>query len=97
MFSLEFGPQIGFALGAETETTFIDVFGGETTTEVQIIDHKIIIKFVEFGLNFGVGVNFNKKLYAGLRYSLGLSDVNTGSDNLKMSNWVFSVSMGYKF
>ncbi|MGO4772300.1 porin family protein [Flavobacterium sp. W22_SRS_FK3] len=82
-FSVEAGPQIGFLLSAKED--------GE--------DFKDYAKSIDFGLNFGAGYDFTENLSAGVRYNLGLSNINDGegSDDYKVNNSVFSLSVGYKF
>ena len=79
-FNLEVGPQIGFLVSAKSE--------GE--------DIKDFVSSTDFGLNFGAGYDFTENLSAGLRYNLGLSNVNEEGDG-SIKNSVFSVSLGYKF
>jgi opacity protein-like surface antigen len=81
-FSLEAGPQIGFLLSAKDDG---EDFKDETSS-------------IDFGLNFGAGYDFTENLSAGLRYNLGLSNLNDieGYD-ATAKNGVFSVSLGYKF
>ena len=95
-FSLEAGPQIGFLLSAKDEWTSSETFEGETDSVSGSEDIKEFTNSVDFGINFGAGYDFTEKLSAGLRYNLGLSNINKeGDDSTK--NGVFSVSVGYKF
>ncbi|MET0945252.1 MAG: porin family protein [Flavobacterium sp.] len=81
--SIEAGPQVGFLLSAKEE--------GE--------DAKDFLNSVDFGVNFGAGYDFTENFFAGVRYNVGLSNVadTEDSDDFKMNNSVFSVSVGYKF
>ncbi len=87
-FSLEAGPQIGFLMSAKAS---IDGLGSA--------DVKDQFKSVDFGLNFGVGYEFTKKLSAGARYNLGLSQVQKtlSSGESASHNSVIQISLGYKF
>lgn len=80
--SLEAGPQIGFLLSAKNEKT----------------DVKDSFKTVDFGVNFGLGYKLENGLNFGVRYNLGLTDINNieGSSS-KNKNGVFQVSVGYFF
>lgn len=97
-FSLETGPQIGFLLKAENESESTVTTPGGSVSNSETTDGKDFTKGVDFGLNFGLGYNFTENVSAGVRYNLGLSDINdiegyTG----KNQNSVFQVSLGYKF
>jgi opacity protein-like surface antigen len=94
-FSLEAGPQIGFLTSAKADyTATID---GETETGDENI--KKNFESVDFGLNFGAGYEFTENLSASVRYNLGLSNIakTEADDNTKLTNNVFSLSLGYKF
>ena len=92
-FSIEAGPQVGFLSSAKTATK-VDGFS-------QTVDQDIKDSFesVDFGLNIGAGYDFTKKVSAGIRYNLGLSNLakTESGDNTKINNSVFSISLGYKF
>jgi len=88
-FSLEAGPQIGFLLNAKEK--------GEYEGVSLEVDNKDEFKSIDFGVNFGAGYDFTENLSAGLRYNLGLSNVYEDSDDYKVNNSVFSISVGYKF
>lgn len=91
-FSLEAGPQIGFLTSAKVNGT-----SNGTTVDV---DAKNFYNSTDFGINFGVGYDFTKKISAGIRYNLGLSNVGSNefvSDGDKITNSVFSIDFGYKF
>ncbi len=83
-FSLEAGPQIGFLMSAK-----YDFDGGDE-------DIKDELNSTDFGLNFGAGYDVTENINLGLRYSLGLSNINKeGDDSVKNSNIAFAVA--YKF
>ncbi len=91
-FSLEVGPQIGFLTSAKVNGT-----ANGTTVDV---DAKKFYNSTDFGINFGAGYDFTKKISAGIRYNLGLSNVGSNefvSDGDKITNSVFSIDFGYKF
>lgn len=83
-FSLEAGPQIGFLLSAKAKV------------EDEKEDIKDGLKSIDFGLNFGAGYDFTENLSAGVRYNLGLSNINDEGDG-EIKNSVFSLAVGYKF
>ena len=80
-FSLEAGPQIGFLVSAKAD--------GE--------DVKDFVSSTDFGFNFGAGYDFTEKLSAGLRYNLGLSNVDDSDSGDSIKNAVISITLGYKF
>lgn len=92
-FNLEAGPQIGFLTSAETSTK-VDGFN-QTVDQ----DAKDFFESVDFGFNVGAGYDFTDKIFAGIRYNIGLSNVlkTQEGDNSESQNSVFSLSLGYKF
>lgn len=89
-FSVEAGPQIGFLLSAK--------FRGE--------DIHNLYKSTDFGFNLGCGYNFTENIAVGIRYTIGLTDVNDASDeyqdypdlyNASFKNSNFALSLAYKF
>ena len=82
-FSIEAGPQIGFLMSA----TFASV------------DVKDTCNSTDFGFNLGAGYDLNETMSLGLRYTMGLSnvekDVAGQASNSKNSN--IQLSFGYKF
>lgn len=91
-FYFEAGPQIGFLTSAKLE---VEVSNYGTNTQ----DAKELFESLDFGLNFGLGYNFTKRITSNLRYNLGLANIaNTESgDDTTINNRVFSVSLGYVF
>jgi hypothetical protein len=80
--SIEAGPQLGFLLSAKNETT----------------DVKDSFNPFDFGVNFGLGYKLDNGLNFGVRYNMGLTDINdlpNSSSNNK--NSVFQLSVGYFF
>ena len=83
-FSIEAGPQIGFLLSAKDKYD-----GGED-------DIKDFLNSTDFSFNFGAGYDVTENINLGLRYGLGLNDLNKeGEGSIKNSNFAFAV--GYKF
>src|SRR5690606_25716845 len=81
--TVEAGPQIGFLMSAESD--------GE--------DIKDGMNSMDFGINGGVGYQLPMGLFFQARYYAGLSNTydGEGSDDFKMPNNVFQLSVGYKF
>ncbi|MDO5978795.1 porin family protein [Flavivirga spongiicola] len=78
--SLEAGPQIGFLLSTK---------GG---TE----DYKDLFKTTDFGVNFGLGYKLDNGLNFGVRYVLGLSNINDVG-GVTNKNGVLQLNVGYFF
>ena len=82
-FSIEAGPQIGFLMSA----TFASV------------DYKDQCNSTDFGFNLGAGYDLNETMSLGLRYTMGLTNVDKDvagqASNSKNSN--IQLSFGYKF
>lgn len=90
--NLQAGPQFGILLNGEQE--IIDPLSGNVTTD----DIKDFISSSDLSLGLGAGVDLPFGLNLGVRYNLGLSDINdtlAGFDETK--NKVFQVSIGYAF
>lgn len=84
-FSLEAGPQIGFLVGAKIKA--LD----------ESIDAKELFNSTDFGLNVGAGYDFTENISAGLRYTLGLSNIAKDSGDASVQNSNFALALSYKF
>jgi hypothetical protein len=86
-FNLEVGPQVGLLMSATTKTP------------AGSVDVKEFCKTMDFGLNFGAGYDVAENINVGLRYSLGLTqlekEVATGQSASKNTN--IQLSLGYSF
>ncbi|WP_322550602.1 porin family protein [Flavobacterium psychraquaticum] len=80
--SIEAGPQIGYLFSAKNES----------------VDVKDSFKKIDFGANVGLGYKLENGLNFGVRYNLGLSNINniSGSSD-KYKNGVLQASVGYFF
>lgn len=85
-FTLDVGPQLGFLLQADAETMGISV------------DFKDYMKNFDFGLNFGLGYEFDKFAING-RYNVGLSDIwdSAEFEEFDNQNSVIQLGIAYKF
>lgn len=91
--NFEFGPQVGFNVGAKNETTMkISNNNGTITTESDG-DIKNI-ETVDFGLNIGAGYELPMGLNFGLRYTHGLTNIVKDFD---AKNSVIALGVGYTF
>lgn len=80
--SLEAGPQIGYLIGADYDG----------------VDLKDDYKKLDFGANVGLGYKLDNGINFGVRYNLGLSNINdVQGDSDKIKNNVLQVSLGYFF
>lgn len=96
--SVEFGPQIGILLSAKADYTYTN--SGYYDYDVDSSDENIRddLKTIDFGLNFGGAYHLNKNMAVGLRYTLGLTDINDMPyDNSKVKNQVLQASFAYNF
>lgn len=86
-FNLEVGPQVGLLMSASQK------FSGGS------LDVKEGYKTMDFGLNFGAGYDVAENINVGLRYCLGLSQLEkelaTGQTATKNTN--IQLSLGYRF
>lgn len=91
--NFEFGPQVGFNVGAKNETTMkISNNDGTITTESdRDIEN---IETVDFGLNIGAGYELPMGLNFGLRYTHGLTNIVKDVD---AKNSVIALGIGYTF
>jgi len=82
-FSIEAGPQIGFLMSAKSDG----------------IDVKSVLKSTDFGLNLGAGYNLNETMSLGLRYNMGLSEIEKeiAAGDKGSKNTSIQLSFGYKF
>ena len=82
-FSIEAGPQIGFLMSAKVES----------------VDYKEFCNSTDFGFNLGAGYDLNETMSLGLRYTMGLTDVNkeVAGRTVDSKNSNIQLSFGYKF
>lgn len=97
--SVEFGPQLGILLDAETEYTTTYWNGSDTTNKENVKDD---LKTIDLGLNFGATYNFKNRMFVSARYTLGLIDIDDstpepGESATSIHNHVVQASFGYKF
>lgn len=87
-FTVDLGPQLGFALNAKAR-----IKEGDTKVKSKIDD----LNTVDLSLAMGVSYEFDMGLLVSARYNLGLTNVfdkdAVGSTN---KNRVFQLSVGYK-
>jgi len=84
-FRIEAGPQVGFLVGAKTETN---------GTNVDVKDQ---LKGADFGLGLGLGyIHVPTGFGVDARYNFGLSNI-TEADNNKAMNRGFQLGVFYQF
>lgn len=91
---IELGPNIGYLVGPKQTIKTTYNFDGLISSSERSTTEYNGNKFT-LGANLGVNYNISNQLYAGLRYTLFISQYQTADDTL--NNSVFSLSMGYKF
>jgi outer membrane protein W len=97
--SAEFGPQIGILLDAETK--YSETINGD----VQYSENENVrsdIKTIDVGLNLGASYNFNDHIGVGVRYTMGLTNIDDSKPapfepKADVKNQVFTASFAYRF
>lgn len=84
-FALEAGPQIGFLLS------------GKLKADGDSVDVKELYTTTDLGLNFGAGYDFTENISAGVRYTLGLSNIAKDAVDTSVQNSNISLGLAYKF
>jgi hypothetical protein len=92
-FSLEAGPQLGFLLSAKEKVTA--TFEGESDN--VSVDIKDYYNGFDFGFNFGTSYDFTDNVSAGVRYTVGLSNILKDSGDFKQQNSNIAFALAYKF
>ncbi|MFN8274138.1 MAG: porin family protein [Flavobacteriaceae bacterium] len=82
--SFEAGPQLGFLVSAKYKTN---------DSNDKIEDTKTL----DFGLGGGLEYELKNGVIFQARYNLGLTNINSASDNFRVSNNVIQASVGYLF
>lgn len=100
--SIHAGPQVGFLVSANSKYDVRATAGGVTTEESGELDNKDLYESIDFSVFGGIGYELPMGVFFQARYTTGLSSVNkdsegTDSMDIKTTNNVFSLSVGYKF
>lgn len=89
---VEAGPQVGFLVSAKDEVY------NKLDNTTNVADVKDKFKSLDVAVNVGVGYDILDKVFAQVRYSVGLTDINNDALNSKtIKSGVFQLSLGYKF
>lgn len=92
-FNLEFGPQIGLNLSAKMKGDISESMAGIEYSES--FDEKMEdVESMDFSLNIGAGYEMENGLSFGVRYGLGLTEIQKETD---AKNSVISFGVGYSF
>ncbi|GAA4774339.1 MULTISPECIES: porin family protein [Flavobacterium] len=95
--ALEAGPQVGFLVGAKSKYEWSENDGGDIISGSGERDIKKEVKGTDISFNIGASYNFTDNLFAGLRYNIGLTDIDDTASNNEIKNNVLCLSVGYKF
>lgn len=96
-FYIEAGPQVGFLLNAEQKAKATGSYFGQPFNQSQTVDNKDDLNSTDFAVNFGLGINLTKNFGAGLRYSLGLSDIDKADSRSEIQNSNIGISVFYSY
>lgn len=93
--SLQAGPQIGFLISAKDKAE-ATVSGTNMSDEM---DSKDLYEKIDFSILGGVGYDLPIGIFFQARYNVGLSNINKDPEaaDIKLTNNIFSFSVGYKF
>lgn len=91
-FTVEVGPQIGLLLSAKIKYDM--TYQGENISGTEDISKEV--KSVDFAFNAGFGYELPSGVFFQGRYSLGLSNIYDGDDDVEAKNGVLQFSIGYK-
>jgi hypothetical protein len=94
-FYIEVGPQIGFLLTAEQIGEASGSIYGQPYTSSETIDNKDSLNSTDYGLNMGLGIKLSERFGAGVRYSLGLSNIDKETKNSEVNNRNIGISLMY--
>lgn len=92
---IETGPQIGFLLSAKADDKYFNA-NTNITTEQKNIDFKKYSNKHMISYTFGAGYFVTNKLTVSLRYNLGITQIDMGSD-VSVKNNVLQIGAGYSF
>jgi len=84
----DFGPYIGFLMGAKVDGESEFTFGTQT------VKYKDSYKSTDFGVGFGLGYELESGLGFAANYNLGLSNISD-TENGDLKNNVIKVSVSY--
>jgi len=93
------GPYLALGLSGQKTYKWEDGFGEQDDGKINIFkDNKQMERVSRFdaGLGFGIGVEF-KRVYFGVSYDLGLTDIAYNKQNVGGKNRTFSINLGYEF
>lgn len=103
--AIEAGPQIGFLMSAK-ESAELDISGDWPSEIIDLIkdefgegeeDVKDFYNTLDLGIGLGASYRLDMGVFFGVRYNLGLSNINKDSGDFKNQNNVFQISAGYTF
>src|SRR5690606_11031273 len=93
-FSVEFGPQFGFLIKAESKD---EISVNNAITETTR-DFKNEVNSFDFGIGAGLAYDLPSGLFINARYNLGVTKVGKSGEYYKdATNTVIQAGVGYKF
>jgi hypothetical protein len=94
-FNIHAGPQIGFLASAKTKYEYTVEYDGGSDSDSGDEDIKDEVNGLDLGLTVGAGVDIGK-LNLSARYYAGLGNIMKDSDDYKVTNGAFQLSIGYR-
>ena len=102
--NVQFGPQVSFLVGAKNEDTN-QIITRNTANNIELsneksvenTDLKKVTNSMDLGLNFGLGFDFTKNIFADLRYSKGLTNIIDKKIDGEYKVELLQLTLGYKF
>ena len=92
--NLQAGPQFGFLLMEQNIEKYYD-----PKVRNSAVVSQDYYNLFNFGVTFGANIFLTEKLFAGIRFELGLTDnrIDGGGGNINSKNRVLSLMAGYRF
>lgn len=91
-FNFQFGPQLDYMFNVTADN--IEYDGGEIVVNGK--NSKSVSEF-NWGVDFGVGYDFNKRIGLDLRYNYGFNRSDLGNSEFRFGNSVFQINLEYRF
>lgn len=95
-FAVKAGIQPGFLLSAKRKDDVTGKYAAAGMSKHKTVDIKDHCNTVDFSIPVGLSYEFKNGIVLDGRYNIGLTNVSK-DDNVKATNSVFQIGVGYKF